>query len=225
MVDSGPPAGISWDALCRDYPATFGGQVGNGFYREKWIAHYRERLEIFGQPPLLQQAYRWAKPVELAARLLAYGLAPESVRVCVFRPEENREQIYAVLSRGNGQPADTLVHLVGATMPAAGDSLLANLRAHAKKLCDELTDATPAPEPNSICPDACPADKSIKWPKPEQIESVLSERPGPVFTCLDRFPATTAGHVAFLEFILIEIQLAIEAKRNQFASRSSHNAL
>ena len=209
----------------RDYPATLGGQVGNGFYRDQWIEKYRQHLEIFGRPPLLQQARRFATPIELAARLLACGLAPEAVREYVDLPEKNRFRIYAILSRGNGQSVDSLLHLFAPMMPTAGASLSAGVQANAQKICDELTDTTPAPKPTSICPDPCPADKSVKWPKPEQIDAIFSMPPQARFTCLDRFPATTRGHVAFLESVLGEVHFAVVAKQRQFEERYSNEQL
>ena len=47
----------------------------------------------------------------------------------------------------------------------------------------------------------------------------------PVFSLLDRFPATPAGHVAFLEMVRDEIHYAAEAKRQQFARGYSFETL
>ena len=45
------------------------------------------------------------------------------------------------------------------------------------------------------------------------------------FSCLDRFPATLAGHVGFLEFVRDEVRYSAEAKRNQFACNYSNETL
>jgi hypothetical protein len=47
----------------------------------------------------------------------------------------------------------------------------------------------------------------------------------PAFTLLDRFPATPAGHVAFMEMVRDEIHYAAEAKRNQFSEKYSNDTV
>ncbi|MDA1326297.1 MAG: hypothetical protein O3C34_16325 [Proteobacteria bacterium] len=47
----------------------------------------------------------------------------------------------------------------------------------------------------------------------------------PVLSLLDRYPATPAGHVAFLEMVRDEIQYAADAKRQQFAKGYSFETL
>jgi hypothetical protein len=44
-------------------------------------------------------------------------------------------------------------------------------------------------------------------------------------TLLDRFPATSAGHVAFLEFVRDEVRYAADAKRQQLAKGYSNDTL
>lgn len=47
----------------------------------------------------------------------------------------------------------------------------------------------------------------------------------PVLSLLDRYPATPAGHVAFLEMVRDEIHDAADAKRNQFAEKYSNDTI
>jgi hypothetical protein len=228
MADSSArtPSGVSWETLCRMYPATFSGLVGDGFYRKRWIEAYQRRVKVDGCPPLLQRAYDFARPIELAARLLACGLAPDEVKKCVLRTDENRDYIYSVLSRGNGLSADDLLHLFTPTaMPAANANPFAAAQAQLRQSAKELFDTTPAPEPSEDCPTPCAADKRVRWPRADEIDLILSEPAAPEFTLLDRFPATPKGHVGFLEFVCDEVHYAAEAKRGQFVRGYSNSTI
>jgi|GEM_PF-2051458 len=45
------------------------------------------------------------------------------------------------------------------------------------------------------------------------------------YSCLDRFPATPAGHVAFIEFVRDEVRLAVESKQQQLERGYSNETL
>jgi len=72
------------------------------------------------------------------------------------------------------------------------------------------------PHLNSVCEDGWRAVKEVtKAPRLDDPFAFVDEPATPAFSLLDRFPATPAGHVAFLEFVRDEVHHAAEAKRGQ----------
>ncbi len=72
------------------------------------------------------------------------------------------------------------------------------------------------PRLNSVCEDGWRAVKEVtKARRLDDPFAFVDKAATPAFSLLDRFPATPAGHVAFLEFVRDEVHQAAEAKRRQ----------
>jgi hypothetical protein len=69
------------------------------------------------------------------------------------------------------------------------------------------------PHLNSVCQDGWRAVKEVT--KARRLDDPFAFVDAPAFSLLDRFPATPAGHVAFLEWVRDEVHSAAEAKQRQ----------
>jgi hypothetical protein len=69
------------------------------------------------------------------------------------------------------------------------------------------------PHLNSVCEDGWRAVKEVT--KTRRLDDPFAFVDEPALSLLDRFPATPAGHVAFLEWVRDEVHNAAEAKRGQ----------
>jgi|GEM_PF-3071927 len=76
------------------------------------------------------------------------------------------------------------------------------------------------PDLNSICQDGWEAVKEVT--KAGRLDDPFAFVDEPAYSLLDRFPATPAGHVAFLEFVRDEVHYAAEAKRQQLKREYSN---
>lgn len=83
------------------------------------------------------------------------------------------------------------------------------------------------PELNQVAFDGYQSVKEARKELPSADPLVFLEK-SPIaeqnqeFTLVDRYPTTTAGHIAFLEFVHNEVHYAADAKRNQLAEKYSN---